>query len=299
MYESWLPMDAVTKLRHSHEENIYSVPHDSTQGKIITIHNSNRMHSNGGGYGSDSVKPRLYRDRSKRWGKLMPHHSISKPLESNYFGVPLVNVVSPDRPIPLFIGKCICFTEAPALTTEGIYRVCGNKVEMESMQRQFEQGRFRLDVMPISESAAASFCSDMPDRALRKTSNMSVFAEINEREQRLQTMKDIVRRFPLENYEVFKHVMGHLSKVSQWNRVNLMTSENLSLSFWPTLMRPDFTTVDALTATRTYQTIIETFIHQCAFFFYNQAATESPTGPFGLPGHGASVSLSWIFLLHL
>ena len=80
------PMDAVAKPRPSEEENIYSVPHDSTQGKIITIRNANKPHSNGGGNGSDSeadssslerrrklsalgVKPRLYRDRSKRLGK--------------------------------------------------------------------------------------------------------------------------------------------------------------------------------------------------------------------------------------
>lgn len=80
------PMDALSKPRVTHEENIYSVPHDSTQGKIITIRNANKMHSNGGGNGSDSeaessslerrrklsaagVKPRLYRDRSKRLGK--------------------------------------------------------------------------------------------------------------------------------------------------------------------------------------------------------------------------------------
>ena len=73
------------------------------------------------------------------------------------------------------------------------------------------------------------------------------------------------------------------SRVSQLSRVNLMTSENLSICFWPTLMRPDFTTMDALTATRTYQTIIECFIHQCAFFFYNQPLLDSPTGLGGLP----------------
>lgn len=36
--------------------------------------------------------------------------------------------------------------------------------------------------------------------------------EINEREQRFQTMKDILRRFPKENYEVFKYVTSHLNK---------------------------------------------------------------------------------------
>ncbi|CAB1348616.1 unnamed protein product [Coregonus sp. 'balchen'] len=91
-------------------------------------------------------------------------------------------------------------------------------------------------------------------------------------------MKDILRRFPRENYDVFKYVINHLNKVSQNNRLNLMTSENLSICFWPTLMRPDFTTMDALTATRTYQTIIESFIHQCAFFFYNQPLSDTLSG---------------------
>ncbi|KAI5089563.1 rho GTPase-activating protein 35, partial [Silurus meridionalis] len=363
------PIDAVSKPRTSHEENIYSVPHDSTQGKIITIRNSNRMHSNGGVNGSDSegdgsslerhrkfssagVKPRLYRDRSKRLGKfssfrtsfsigsddefgglpktkeddvtvlkgeslieegddkkrnilrslrrpgkktrLKPRHSISKPLESTYFGVPLVNVVSPDRPIPLFIDKCIRFIEATGITTEGLYRVSGNKSEMESMQRQFEQDH-GLDLVekdfPVNTVAGAlkSFFSELPDPLVPYSLQVELVEafKINDREQRLQTMKDVLRRFPRENYEVFKHVMGHLNKVSQWNRVNLMTSENLSICFWPTLMRPDFTTMDALTATRTYQTIIETFIHQCAFFFYNQGPIESPTGLYGTPAPSA------------
>lgn len=40
-----------------------------------------------------------------------PRHSISKPLESNYFGMPLSTVVSAERPIPVFIEKCIRFIE--------------------------------------------------------------------------------------------------------------------------------------------------------------------------------------------
>ncbi|KPP63446.1 rho GTPase-activating protein 35-like, partial [Scleropages formosus] len=239
------PMDAVCKPRPTDEENIYSVPHDSTQGKIITIRNANKTHSNGGGNGSDSeaessslerrrklsamgIKPRLYRDRSKRLGRFSsfrtsfsigsddelgvslktkedeagaqkadsslneesedpkkrnilrslrrtskkprakPRYSISKPIESNYFGVPLVNVVSPDRPIPLFIDKCIRYIEATGLSTEGIYRVSGNKAEMESMQRQFDQDH-SLDLVEkdftVNTVAGAmkSFFSELPE----------------------------------------------------------------------------------------------------------------------------------------
>ncbi|NXE30158.1 RHG35 protein, partial [Ardeotis kori] len=54
-------------------------------------------------------------------------------------------------------------------------------------------------------------------------------------------------------------------RVSHNHRVPPMTSENLSICFWPTLMRPDFSTMDALTATPPPQTIIELFIQQCPF----------------------------------
>ncbi|KAJ8369008.1 hypothetical protein SKAU_G00090360 [Synaphobranchus kaupii] len=368
------PMDAVAKPRPSEEENIYSVPHDSTQGKIITIRNANKPHSNGGGNGSDSeadssslerrrklsalgVKPRLYRDRSKRLGKFSsfrtsfsigsddelggppkakeeeggahkgdnslteegedpkkrnilrslrrtgkkarpkPRHSISKPLESNYFGIPLGSVVSPERPIPLFIDKCIRYIEATGLGTEGIYRVSGNKAEMESMQRQFDQDH-NLDLVEkdftVNTVAGAmkSFFSELPDPLVPYAMQVELVEahKINDREQKIQTMKDVLRKFPRENYDVFKYVISHLHKVSQNNRVNLMTCENLSICFWPTLMRPDFTTMDALTATRTYQTIIESFIHQCAFFFYNQPLVETPSGLSGLPASPTTMS---------
>ncbi|KAF3841214.1 hypothetical protein F7725_007076 [Dissostichus mawsoni] len=361
------PIDAVSKPRPSNEEIIYSVPHDSTQGKIITIRNSNRMHSNGNGSDSEAdssslerrrkfsaagVKPRLYRDRSKRLGKFSsfrtsfigsddemgalpktkeddfgtlksetlteetedpkkrnilkslrrtakktrtkPRPAIPKPPESTYFGVPLVNVVSPDRPIPLFIEKCVRYIETTGLNTEGLYRVSGNKSEMEGMQRQFEQDH-GLDLVEkdyaINTVAGGlkSFFSELPDPLVPCPLQVDLLEAYSKQtllgreEQRLYTMKDVLRRFPRENYDVFKYVVSHLHKVSQLHRLNLMTSENLSICFWPTLMRPDFTTMDALTATRTYQTIIESFIHQCTFFFYNQPLLDSPTGLAGLP----------------
>ncbi|XP_011606695.2 rho GTPase-activating protein 35 [Takifugu rubripes] len=369
------PMDAVSKPRLTEEENIYSVPHDSTQGKIITIRNASKGHANGsaGGNGSDSeadssslerrrklsaigVKPKLYRDRSKRLGKFSsfrtsfsigsddemggppkasqdeggaqkdssieenedpkrrnilkslrrntkkprskPRHSISKPIESNYFGMPLSSVVSSERPIPVFIEKCIRFIETTGLNTEGIYRVSGNKAEMESMQRQFEQDH-NLDLvekdftMNTVAGAMKAFFSELPEPLVpyNMQGELVEAFKINDREQRFQTMKDILRRFPKDNYEVFKYVISHLNKVSQNNKLNLMTSENLSICFWPTLMRPDFTTMDALTATRTYQTIIESFIHQCTYFFYNQPLADglpgSPTSTFSSGGTSA------------
>ncbi|XP_010002937.1 PREDICTED: rho GTPase-activating protein 35 [Chaetura pelagica] len=370
------PMDAVVKPRNE-EENIYSVPHDSTQGKIITIRNINKAQSNGSGNGSDSemdtsslergkkvlgvTKPALYRARCARLGRFAgyrgslslgsddelgpirkkeedpssqgykgdnavipyeaadgedprrrnilrslrrttkkpkpkPRPSLTKATwESSYFGVPLTSVVTPERPIPLFIERCIEYIEATGLSTEGIYRVSGNKSEMEICSAQFDQGNPpnpSMDNPPIPSPTLLGGGGRWGPAAPPPPSPLPLLPEINDREQKLHALKEVLKKFPKENYEVFKYVIGHLNKVSHNHRVNLMTSENLSICFWPTLMRPDFSTMDALTATRTYQTIIELFIHQCPFFFYNRPildppnaapaspSTASPAGPF-------------------
>ncbi|XP_005533900.1 PREDICTED: rho GTPase-activating protein 35 [Pseudopodoces humilis] len=337
------PMDAVVKPR-SEEENIYSVPHDSTQGKIITVRNINKAASNGSGNGSDSemdsgslergrrapaaAKPLLYRARCARLGRFAGYRpglgvgsddelgpgrkkdeevgghggykggdnavmafeaadgedprrrnilrslrrptkkpkakarpSLSKaPWESSYFGVPLASVVTPERPIPVFIERCIQYIEA--------------------IDHGLDLAEKDFTVNAVA-GAMKSFFSELPEPLVPYSMQLELVEahKINDREQKLHALRDVLRKFPRENYEVFKYVIAHLNRVSQQHRVNLMTSENLSICFWPTLMRPDFSTMDALTATRTYQTIIELFIHQCPFFFPLRPPPDTPGSP--------------------
>lgn len=42
-----------------------------------------------------------------------------------------------------------------------------------------------------------------------------LLTEINDREQKLHALKEVLKKFPKENYEVFKYVISHLNKYVQ------------------------------------------------------------------------------------
>ncbi|NWH18530.1 RHG05 protein, partial [Grus americana] len=68
------------------------------------------------------------------------------------------------------------------------------------------------------------------------------------------------------NFNPFCACPSHF-RVSQQYKTNFMTADNLSICFWPTLMRPDFENREFLSTTKIHQSVIETFIQQCQFFF--------------------------------
>lgn len=50
--------------------------------------------------------------------KPKPRPSITKTTwESNYFGVPLTSVATPEKPIPIFIERCIEYIEATGMVS--------------------------------------------------------------------------------------------------------------------------------------------------------------------------------------
>ncbi|GAA6108645.1 rho GTPase-activating protein 5 [Tachysurus ichikawai] len=193
------------------------------------------------------------------------------------------------------------------LTTEGLYRVSGNKTDQDNIQKQFDQDH-SVDflAMDIAVNAVAgalkAFFADLPDPLIPYSLHPELVeaAKIMDHTERLQVLKDIVRKFPPVNYEVFKYLITHLNRVSQQSKTTLMTADNLSICFWPTLMRPDFENKDTLSTTKLNQSVIENFIQQCNYFFYGgeitahcgSAGTSPPhAGHMGHTGHGMVESL--------
>uniref|UniRef100_A0A4W3GRU5 Rho GTPase activating protein 5 n=1 Tax=Callorhinchus milii TaxID=7868 RepID=A0A4W3GRU5_CALMI len=230
------------------------------------------------------------KDKSKVQKQIPPPR---RNWDSTYFGVPLQDIVTPDKPVPLFIEKCVEYIESTGMTfIEGLYRVSGNKTDQDNIQRQFDQDHnIDLVAMDVTVNAVAgalkAFFSDLPDPLIPYNLH-SELVEAASKSEKLNVLQDLVKKFPVENYDVFKYIITHLNRVSQQSKTNRMTADNLSICFWPTLMRPDFENRDALTTTTVNQSIIETFIQQCHFFFYNGEIVEMAM-PSGAPSTGQLV----------
>ncbi|XP_075568584.1 rho GTPase-activating protein 5 [Pelecanus crispus] len=208
---------------------------------------------------------------------------IRRNWESNYFGMPLQDLVTPEKPIPLFVEKCVQFIEDTGLCTEGLYRVSGNKTDQDNIQKQFDQDHnISLESMGVTVNAVAgalkAFFADLPDPLIPYSLHQELLetSKILDKTERLHELKEIVKKFHPVNYDVFRYVITHLNRVSQQYKTNFMTADNLSICFWPTLMRPDFENREFLSTTKIHQSVIETFIQQCQFFFYNGEIVEAP-----------------------
>ncbi|XP_010172582.1 rho GTPase-activating protein 5 [Antrostomus carolinensis] len=197
--------------------------------------------------------------------------------------MPLQDLVTPEKPIPLFVEKCVQFIEDTGLCTEGLYRVSGNKTDQDNIQKQFDQDHnISLESMGVTVNAVAgalkAFFADLPDPLIPYSLHQELLetSKIMDKTERLHELKEIVKKFHPVNYDVFKYVITHLNRVSQQYKTNFMTADNLSICFWPTLMRPDFENREFLSTTKIHQSVIETFIQQCQFFFYNGEIVEAP-----------------------
>ncbi|KAJ0063206.1 hypothetical protein NL108_013376, partial [Boleophthalmus pectinirostris] len=138
--------------------------------------------------------------------------------DSNYFGVPLENLVTQDRPIPLFIEKCVDYIEKTGLTTEGLYRVSGNKTDQDNIQKLFDQDHsidfVALDVaINAAAGALKAFFADLPDPLIPYSLHPELVeaAKIVDYMERLLVLREIVKKFPPVNYNVFKYIITHLN----------------------------------------------------------------------------------------
>uniref|UniRef100_A0A665SZ66 Beta-chimaerin n=1 Tax=Echeneis naucrates TaxID=173247 RepID=A0A665SZ66_ECHNA len=86
-------------------------------------------------------------------------------------------------------------------------------------------------------------------------------AKITDPEKRLESLHEALKLLPPAHCETLRYLMAHLKRVTQYEKENLMSSENLGIVFGPTLMRaPELDAMTALNDIRYQRLVVETLI---------------------------------------
>ncbi|XP_074660547.1 rho GTPase-activating protein 190-like [Tubulanus polymorphus] len=184
-----------------------------------------------------------------------------------------------DNNIPLFVEKCIRYIEDNrGLETEGIYRVPGNRAHVDLLLEKFkEDTNIPIGVLDIPVNAVATalktFFSELAEPLVPSHlyDELIEAAVVSDKSTRLLLLRGVVKKLPPVNHEVLKYLITHIHVVTEHQLENNMDSRNLAIVWWPTILRPDFTSFEKMAESSKFlEEIVFLFIEQYGFFFYDK-----------------------------
>lgn len=170
--------------------------------------------------------------------------------------------------IPFVLKMCASEIENRALSLQGIYRVCGNKIKTEKLCQALENGMHLVD---ISEFSSHDICDvlklylrQLPEpfilfRLYKEFMDLAIeIQHVNEEQEMkkdnpedkkwpstsieisriLLKSKDLLRQLPASNFNSLHYLIVHLKRVVDHSEENKMNSRNLGVIFGPSLLRP-------------------------------------------------------------
>ncbi|KAG0343288.1 hypothetical protein BG000_000007 [Podila horticola] len=171
-----------------------------------------------------------------------------KKGRNSVFGVELRHLMS-DGNVPMIVEKCITEIEKRGLEEVGIYRVPGAVSAINKLRLCFNSG-IKYDELDLESDewkdinvvagALKQFLRELPEAVTTSQlyDGLIAASALEDYDERLMTMKDLIRTLPPANYLLLKRIIEHLERVTDYEEINHMYATNLAIVFGPTLLRP-------------------------------------------------------------
>uniref|UniRef100_UPI003AABAD0E N-chimaerin isoform X2 n=1 Tax=Centroberyx gerrardi TaxID=166262 RepID=UPI003AABAD0E len=171
---------------------------------------------------------------------------------------------------PMVVDMCIQEIEARGLQSEGLYRISGFSELIEDVKLTFDRDGEKADIssnvyedINIITGALKLYFRELPIPLITYDAYPRVIeaAKIADPDKRLESLHEALKLLPPAHTETLRYLMAHLKRVTQCEKDNLMSSENLGIVFGPTLMRaPELDAMTALNDIRYQRLVVETLI---------------------------------------
>ncbi|XP_054998940.1 arf-GAP with Rho-GAP domain, ANK repeat and PH domain-containing protein 1 isoform X3 [Sorex araneus] len=152
-----------------------------------------------------------------------------------------------DSDIPVIVYRCVDYITQCGLTSEGIYRKCGQTSKtqrlLESLRQDARSVRLKEGEQHVDDvsSALKRFLRDLPDGLFTRAQRLAWLeaSEIEEEESKVSRYRELLARLPPVNRATVKALISHLYCVQCFSDMNQMNTHNLAIVFGPTLFQTD------------------------------------------------------------
>ncbi|XP_008068241.1 arf-GAP with Rho-GAP domain, ANK repeat and PH domain-containing protein 1 isoform X2 [Carlito syrichta] len=152
-----------------------------------------------------------------------------------------------DSDIPVIVYRCVDYITQCGLTSEGIYRKCGQTSKtqrlLESLRQDARSVRLKEGEQHVDDvsSALKRFLRDLPDGLFTRAQRLAWLdaSEIEDEEGKVSRYRELLVRLPPVNRATVKALISHLYCVQCFSDTNQMNTHNLAIVFGPTLFQTD------------------------------------------------------------
>uniref|UniRef100_A0A8C7EW16 ArfGAP with RhoGAP domain, ankyrin repeat and PH domain 1 n=1 Tax=Neovison vison TaxID=452646 RepID=A0A8C7EW16_NEOVI len=152
-----------------------------------------------------------------------------------------------DSDIPVIVYRCVDYITQCGLTSEGIYRKCGQTSKtqrlLESLRQDARSVRLKEGEQHVDDvsSALKRFLRDLPDGLFTRAQRLAWLdtSEIEDEEEKISRYRELLARLPPVNRATVKALISHLYCVQCFSDTNQMNTHNLAIVFGPTLFQTD------------------------------------------------------------
>ncbi|XP_011154145.1 uncharacterized protein LOC105191995 [Harpegnathos saltator] len=146
--------------------------------------------------------------------------------------------------VPVILDKCVNFIYAHGMMSEGIYRRSGSSSAVVKLLEAFRKDAWATQITRNSytehdvATVLRRFLRDLPDPLFPANihDRLCLAAESTSEENRVATYRKLLSVLNPVTSATLRRILAHLHGLSQQSARNLMTVENLSAVWGPTLM---------------------------------------------------------------
>ncbi|XP_072749175.1 uncharacterized protein Rhogap15b [Anoplolepis gracilipes] len=154
--------------------------------------------------------------------------------------------------VPVILDKCVNFIYAHGMMSEGIYRRSGSSSAVVRLLEAFRRDAWATQITrnSYSEHDVATvlrrFLRDLPDPLFpaKIHDRLCLTADSTSEENRVATYRKLLSTLNPVTSATLRRILAHLHGLSQQSTRNLMTAENLSAVWGPTLMHAGETSAE-------------------------------------------------------